>query len=436
MKKILFVLAIAASMQVATAQTKSVSAAKSAVEKAKAATENPKQNTKAATWVNYGKSLVDAYNAPAGAAWLGMSRQELSVLSSNEKPQGEEKVTVGGQQMTKLTYANKNLYFNANDVLAVIEVTDPVVADPLENAVEAYKKAASLDEKGQKTKDISEALETISTKLTDEAYNSYSFGKYGEASKYFEKAAQASATAPLNKVNNDAVYNAAYTAWMGGDNARAKKFFEEGLANGNAGEDGEAYAKLADIAEKSGDTKAQKAYLEQGFEKYPQSQSILVGLINYYISSGEDTQRLFSLLDNAKKNEPTNASLYYVEGNIHEKLGESDAAIAAYKKCAEINPKYAHGYIGLGVHYYNSALAYQDKASQESDDKKYMALMGEFENELKACIEPFEKAYELSDDPDVKRGVAEYLKNACYRFRTSDASYMEKYEKYSAAMNQ
>lgn len=435
MKKLILVLALAASLQVANAQSKSVTAAKAAVDKAKAATENVKTNTKVATWIKYGQTLVDAYNAPSGSAWLGMSRQELSVLGASEKPSAEEQVTVGGQQMTKLVYANKNLYFNEAGNLAIIDVTAPVVENALDEAVKAYAEAAKLDDKGQKTKDICAALESISNKYTDEAYNLYSFGKYADASVAFEKSAVASKTAPLNTANNDAIYNAAFTAYMAGDYARSKKLFEECVAAGYYGDGGEAYAKLADIAEKTGDPKAQKAYLEEGFAKNPQSQSILVGLINYYIASNEDTNRLFELLDNAKKNEPTNASLYYVEGNIHEKLGDAEKAIAAYNKCADIDPKYEHGYIGLGLHYYNSALAIQDKASLETNDAKYMALMGEFEKELKACIAPFEKAYEITTDAERKSGIAEYLKNACFRFRTSDPEYMAKYEKYSAAMN-
>lgn len=435
MKKIFLVLALAASLQVANAQNKSINAAKAAVDKAKAATENVKSNTKFATWIKYGQTLLDAYNAPSGSAWLGMTRQELSVLGASERPSAEEQVNVAGQAMTKLVYPNKNLYFNAAGSLAIIEVTAPVVENALDAAVAAYAKAAELDVKGSKSKDICAALESIATKYTDEAYNDYSLGKYAAASAAFEKAAAASMTAPLSKANDDAVYNAAFTAYMVGDYARSKKLFEQCVANNYYGDGGEAFAKLADIAEKTGDPKAQKAYLEEGFAKNPESQSILVGLINYYIASNEDTSRLFELLNNAKKNEPTNASLWYVEGNIYEKLGEADKAIAAYKKCADIDAKYESGYIGLGLHYYNSALAIQDKASQETNDAKYMALMGEFEKELKSCIEPFEKAYELTTDAERKSGIAEYLKNACFRFRTSDPEFMAKYEKYAAAMN-
>lgn len=147
------------------------------------------------------------------------------------------------------------------------------------------------------------------------------------------------------------------------------------------------------------------------------------------MGSDENTDRLFSLLDNAKKNEPNNASLYYVEGNIYKELGKEDEAIAAYRKCAEVDPSYEYGYVGEGLLLYNKAADLQQKAQEELDDAKYMKLAEEFEAALKGCIEPFEKAIAITVDNKV--GIAEYLKNATYRFRDVDSSYAEKYEKYS-----
>ena len=167
------------------------------------------------------------------------------------------------------------------------------------------------------------------------------------------------------------------------------------------------------------------------FQKFPQSQSILIGLINYYLKSNESTDRLFELLDKAKENEPNNASLYYVEGNIRAQLGDREKAVAAYEKCAEINPEYDFGFIGEGTMYYNLAIELQTKAQEELDDAKYMELVKEFEAALKSCIAPFEKAFEITKDDGVKVGVSEYLKNAYYRFRDESAEYQAGYDKYS-----
>ena len=120
-----------------------------------------------------------------------------------------------------------------------------------------------------------------------------------------------------------------------------------------------------------------------------------------------------------------------MEGNARKKLGQNDEALAAYEKATQVNPNYEWGYIGKGIQLYDMAVELQDKASQEMDDAKYMALMGEFEKALKGCIEPFEKAFDLVKDDDIKASIAEYLKNACFRFRGESEEFQAKYDKYN-----
>ena len=433
MKKILAIIAVAATMFAVNAQAqnaKGVAAAKAAVDKAQAAVENAKQNTKTATWMKYGQTLVDAYNAPAGNYWVGMSAQELQVLSGGERPIGESQVTVGGQPMLKQEYANKNIYFNQAGQVAVIEVTKPVVDNALAKAVEAYRKAAELDPKGTKTKEIKTALESIVTKYNEEAYSAYSMGDLKKASNLFEQAIKAAATAPLSQIDTNSMYNAGFTAWQAEDWNRAKGFFEDCLKYNYFGDGGETYAKLADISDKLGDKTAAMNYLNQGRAKFPGSQTIIVGLINEYMGQ-QNHDQVFSLLREAQKNEPNNASLYYVEGNTLAEMGRVDEALAAYDKASSVNPNYEYGFIGKGKFLYDRAVEIQDKANAETDDAKYMALMADFEKSLKGCIEPFEKAFEVTKDEGVKRAVAEYLKNACFRFRTEGTEYQAKYDKYN-----
>ncbi len=426
MKKILLALAVLASMQVANAQVKSAADAKKAVEAAEAAASNEKKAVKTATWLKLGQEYVKAYDAPTGNIIPGSSKTELALMMGSEKPVSTEAVEIQGTPYTKEVYADKNLYFNANGQLAVIEVTKPVYADALEKAIAAYQKAYELDASHAKNKDIAAAFDLIGQKYNTEAYNKYTLGDLASASKYFEKAAEVEALAPLSKIDTTSIYNAGFTAWATKDMSKAKELFEKCYNLGYYYEGGEVFAKLADV-----DTLNTKKYLEEGFEKFPQSQSILIGLINYYLKSNESTDRLFELLDKAKANEPNNASLFYVEGNIRSQLGDTENAVKAYRKCAEINPEYEYGFIGEGTMYYNKAIEVQTKAQDELDDTKYMALVKEFEEDLKACIPAFEKAFEVTKSEQVKAGVAEYLKNAYYRFRDEGADYMAGYEKYS-----
>ncbi|MBR0175692.1 MAG: hypothetical protein IJQ22_09370 [Bacteroidales bacterium] len=435
MKKIIFALALLAAFQVANAQQKKdADAAAKKVEVAKAATLNEKKAANIATWLKLGQEYVDAYNAVQGNGYVGAAESELALLMNNVKPTSTEQVEVQGQPMTVQHYGTADYYF-ANGRLSFIVTTKPAVENPLGEAVKAYKKAHELDTKAKKTKDIAAALSTIHDKYSNDAVAAYQLQKYAESSELFEAAAAVSETEPYAQLDTNAIYNAGLTAWIAGNIERAKTFFDKCLANKYYGDEGDVYARLSTIAEKQGDKDLSVKYLEEGFMAFPKSQSILIGLINHYTTTGGSTDRLFELLDVAKVNEPNNASLWYVEGNIRLKMDppQVEEAFKAYDHCGEVNPNYEYGYIGKGIYLYNHAVELQEKASFEMDDAKYAMLVEEYDKTLKAAIEPFEKAYEVSKDEELKTTVADYIKNACFRFR-DDPAYKEKYEKYEAVV--
>ena len=97
-----------------------------------------------------------------------------------------------------------------------------------------------------------------------------------------------------------------------------------------------------------------------------------------------------------------------------------------------MNPNYEFSYIGLGILYYDKAVELQDAAAKELDDTKYMELLDEFETTLMNAIEPFETAFNLTKDNQIKVSLAEYLKNIYFRFRDKSPEYAENYEKYNS----
>ena len=443
MKRILIALALVLSLQVANAQVKSPAAVKKAVEAAEAAAQDAKKNTKPATWLKLAEAYVNAYTNPAGIGWVGASKQELQMLMAGQQPLSVEQAEVAGSAYTKEVYATCNYYFNGAGVLEIIEVTAPLYEDPLENARVAYYEANQVDPKQSKLKDVNAGLEDIARKYINDAFNSYQFGNLAGASVLFEKAAKAAATEPLSKIDTTAVYNAGFTAWMVHDYERAKTFFLECLEVPYYHEDGEVFSKLADVYVKLGDKTLAVETLEKGFTQFPQSQSILIGLINYYLENKENPERLFDLISMAKENEPNNASLYYVEGNIYNELrqvtkdDEAKAAeylakaVEAYDACEGVNAAYEFGHIGKGVMFYNYAIEIQEKANNEWDDKKYNALVAQFEEALMNALQPFEKAYNVSADNNLKVSIAEYLKNIYYRFYSKGGEFEAGYNKYN-----
>lgn len=438
MKKVILAIALLASVAAgAFAQEKSAADLQKAVQKAEAAAADAKKGTKVATWLKLGQSWLDAYNQPT-ANVVGGSKAELALTMSNEKAISSEVVEILGNQLEKVTYANKNLYFDMSGRLQFIEVTKPVYTDqdPLAKSLEAYKKAAELDVKGSKTKDISEAIKSISEKYYTDAFVAYQLGDKGKAAECFEAAAGAAATAPYNTPDWSAIYNAGVMSLENKDIEKAKNCFETALANGYE-QDGSVYANLSEVSFAAKDTLTARKYLEEGFGKYPENVQVMTSLINLYIATKEDPKKLIELLDLAKKQMPDNPSLYYVEGDIWAKLKDYDNAVKAYDKCAEVNPKYEMGYYGQGVMWFNRALEIQEEANAlpYSEYKKYDALQEELSATLKKCLKPFETAFEVSANDAVKQSAADYLKRIYFIFRNESAENKANYEKYEAYLS-
>ena len=430
MKKILLALALVASLQVASAQqVKTVEAAKSAVEAAKAATLDAKKSSKMATWLKYGQALVDSYNASAGNGLLNTPKEQMAFIMGKDKPSSTETVTIDGEAWTKEVYDTKNYYYSPNGVLTMVEITKPAVPNALADAVKAFETAAKLDTKGQKTKDITSALQDIASKYVNDGYTAYSLQHFAESSEYFEQAALTSQTAPLSQIDTNSIYSAGVTASVAGDVERTKKFMQQCLDLGYDAK-GEVYARLAEAAEKEGDAQKSKEYLENGFLKNSSNQTILVGLINYYLNNEENSDRVFELFATAEANEPNNPSLYANEGSAYAKLGNEEKALEAFRKAGEVDPTYVYGYTGEGSYWLGKAAKLLDEATVTEDYKKWEALVNEANDIYKKCIDPFEKAFNLTNDEQVKLGCAEYLKSIYYRFSSDSDDYMAKYKVY------
>lgn len=251
----------------------------------------------------------------------------------------------------------------------------------------------------------------------------YDEGNYYKASKEFEAA--------YKKTHEiTALYNAGIAAQLFKDYERASVFFRKCI-DSQYYENGKVYSNLADCYVNTNDLSQARNILEEGLNIYPQSTDILIGLINLYIELDSYPDRLFSLIRQAQANDPTNASLYYVEGNAYCKIGDYDKAIATYEKSSEIDPTYEFGFIGIGVLYYNIALDLQKRAEREGEDSRYNIIKDEFTATIKLAIEPFEKAFNISANKNIKLNVAEYLVNIYNYLKNIDIQYFDDYKKYA-----
>ena len=419
---------MACSLQVAFAQKPAAEMQKN-VDKALEATKDAKKGAKPATWVKLAEAYMAAYNNPVTNITMGIDKATFQMMNK-EKPLSVSNVTIEGQPFEKMEFSNVDIYFNPAGLLAIINVTHPSIeGDALCEAAKAYTKAYELGEKAEK---VDPKLQEIANKYYEDAYSAYQLGNMAKASDLFKGAANVSMMAPCSAPNYDAAYNAAFTAVAAQNYDQAEEYFNLCLKNGYTS-DGNIYANLSQCALAKADTLAAKNYLATGLTQFPDNESVLTSLINLYLQTNEDPEKIVELLDEAKKVMPDNPSLYYVEGNIYVGVKNYDKAVAAYDKALEIQPAYDFAYYGKG----NVALKKAEDLIAERDAldvrewKKYDELNEQVTEVYKGAVEPFEKCYEVSQNEAVKASAADFLKRLCFTLRNVDPKYQEGYDKWS-----
>ncbi len=411
-------------------EVKAVVDAKKALDKAIAASQNAGKAAKAATWTALSDAYVKAFDAPTQNLLAGSSANDVNMFLKGQKATGiSHKAGAEGTDYEVVSYDNKDLYYR-DGVLDFWVITKPVVDNPLDKAFEALEKAYSLDPKAASNKAYAEKANKIHEDIYGEAVSEYLAGNAAEASAKFEKAAKVTAGKILNGFDSMSVYNSGLMASIAGNSAKAMAQYKACMDKGYFN-DGNVFSNLAELYKAAGDDDTAMKTLENGFEKFPNSQAILVGLINHYLTTNTEPDKLFTLLHNAQKNDPNNASLYYVEGDAYKKLGDFDKALELYAKSSEVDPNYLYGVLNTAILYYDRAVEIQEKASLEMDDAKYNKMVEELNANLEKAIGPFEKSFSMTEDKQIKTAIADYLKNIYYRFRDKSAEYQANYEKYN-----
>ena len=431
MKKILLIISALVLTVSLGAQTKE--AVLKNIDKAQATVENPKKATNPSSWMKLGESYINAYIFPQSGLWIGAQAMETKLLLKGQQVLSTETKNCSGIDFTVEVYADKELYFNPDGLLEVINVTAPVVEQPLESAYNAYMKAAEVDAKGSKKKDIAEQLMKIRDMYINEAMGAYTLGDIKTANSYFEGSLKVYDNPVVGKVDSMIVYYTAVTFNMLGDKANAAKYFEK-CKEINYHQEGDVFSSLAEIYKAQGDVEKAKEVLNEGFIAYPTSQGILVSLINIYLESNDDPNKVLELIRTAQANEPNNASLHYAEGNVYKNMKDMENAIKCYYKSYEIDPTYVFGIYTVGSSYYDKAIEIQEQINNLdiNDYETYDKLSAEFDQALIDAIEPFEKAFAATSDKELQLAIADGLKQIYFRFRDKDPKYQAGYEKYNS----
>lgn len=403
------------------------------VESKREACENPIKGKNPATWIAYAESLINAYEAPQGLAWLGMSQKEFSSFLGY-KTNNKERVDFGEYTYEVLTYKDCKYYFNSEGKLEMIIPTVAYVEDALDKALEAYSRSYSLGVNKSTQKKIAAGIEKISDEYATEGYNMYTIGEYAVASVKFEKSAKASETEPFASSDGGQMYyDAALNAQISKDIERALELYTKCL-DLRYYDDGFVFGKLGECYNILGNTDKALEIWEQGFKMFPENQGILIGMINFYMEHPEGdlkANKLLALLDKVIANEPNTASHYLVKGEVLLKIGAPDNEVeAAFNKSVEVDPEYVMGYASYGQALYGKAVEINEQANDSSDDE-YDALVRKMDALLLKAAEYFEKAFKISKDEEIRVWVAEYLMNIYGHFKEDGKKYQDAYDKYN-----
>lgn len=431
MKKILLIFSALILVLSANAQTKE-SVLKN-LDKAKATIENPKKAGNPSSWIKLSDAYMEAYRFPQGGAWIGASSTETKLILGNQKVLSSQVVNISGIDYTVDTYEDKAIYYNPQGIIDAIKIIAPVTNENcLDASFDALMKANELDAKHSKKGDITTLLASLRNAYINEAMGFYTLGDIASANKYFESSLKTSENPVTESVDSMITYYTAVTFNMLGDKDNAIKYFEKCRSIGYV-QNGDVYSSLAELYKAKGDIDRAKELLNDGFQKYPTSQGILVSLINIYLESKDDPNKVLELIRTAQNNEPGNASLYYAEGNVYKNLGDIDNAIKCYYKSYEIDPNYVFGIYSVGSTYFDLAISLQSKMDEldVKDVEGYEKLYAEFEKALLDAAEPFEKAFNATADKEFQLSIADGLKQIYFRFRDKDPKYQAGYEKYN-----
>ncbi len=396
----------------------SYDAVKRQVEKSNEKIQHPRKSQKARIWANRGDIFQDAHDVDIQFLRVGMPDTESQLYLKNP----DEVITEerNGATVEKHVFDRVTLIFQ-NDVLIDWKKTEKLHPNPLDEALEAYKKALELDQDK-----YADRLEDNFTRLKEQyeadAILDFSNKRYEQALHSFEKIIELQNTPvyPEDLVDTLTIYNAALAAANAGIHDKSIKYFKKSIENNYGGSDAYYLLKREYIAK--GDSMKAIKTLEDGFGEYPDTTLLLFEIVNYYLSA-QNAEKGLKYLKMAEEEESDNPSIYFAKGTMYETTGKDKEAEEAYKEAIEVDPEYFNAWFNLGAMYFNQAVEMYVKANEIQDVDEYNAARKEADKVVRKALEPLENAHELKPD-DV--ATMETLQTIYYRLQMQ-----EKYEEIS-----
>lgn len=309
------------------------------------------------------------------------------------------------------------------------ESVKDLVVSPLSEALDSYKKALELDEKGRFENSIKVKLTLLTNDLTNQAVDAFEEQNYDQALESFENILEINEIDVIKRDNPELVdtvilFNAGLAAYNAENYEKAIDYYGEAAEYGYNG--ARTYSLMANAYQLKNDTVGALEILQEGFEKYPQDNNVLTSMIQIYLDL-KKTEEAMTYLDLAIKQDPQNATYYFAKGTLHETMEQEDEAITAYENAIDLKPDYFDANYNLGALFYNKGVQQIEVANNipTSENERYEAELAKADKWFEKALPYMEKCLELKPGDNMSM---ESLKNLYYRLKMMD-KYNEMLEK-------
>lgn len=281
------------------------------LEKNNKALDNPKKSADPKFWLDRAKLFQEIADVNTQILRAGISEKELILFC--KEPKEKKQTNVG----VEYVYDRFIVILKDGKVEAWKE-TKNIVPNPLQDALNSYKKAVELDAEKKLDKKVGEGLKSLKSQYLKNAINCYNLKDSLCTYQSFKTIVEINEMKQVNVVDTTILFNAGLTAINAGAYDDAVKYLTD-------------VVKMKYMAEPTLFTHLKRAYmakkdtvnalnaLKQGIAVFPNDINIIIELINYYITTN-DSKTALEYIAKAKQNDPKNKSFFYVEAYLYDKM--------------------------------------------------------------------------------------------------------------------
>jgi len=269
-----------------------------------------------------------------------------------------------------------------------------LTTDPLKVVYSSYIKAIDIDKENY-NEDMTPYLKNLKIDFLNKGILAFNAQKYDDALESFEYSLKIDKLPAINILDTAIYYNAAISAHYAKNYDKAIEFYDVTIKNN--------YKKLNSYIFKSEiyltlkDSANYFSTLKEGISYFPDNEKLVINLVNYYLNTN-NSELALNYINKLIEKTPGNATYYFAQGTLYDKMEKQDLAQIAYEKAINLKPDYFDAYYNLGALYYNKAAKVLELAINIplKEQAKYEAEQGKAKNLFKTSLPYFEKAYNLN----------------------------------------